>query len=273
MASSTLQTSGFLTHYREAGTPGKTPLVLVHDGAFGGSGDVSWGRVIPHLERDYHIFAPDLLGWGGSDKAVFFDRAPYAPRVAQLQSFCEQLGISDAIFMGVSFGASVLLRWATDTASPPPARHIIALNGTGGPMRKPEGLQALAAFDPPTLEGMRELSLWLFDDHDGFEQQVQERFAAAMVPGHWESMMAVRVRNPEAGPLPEDTFLADLSRVRVPVTFVEGTRDRMLEAGWSEVLAQKTPGSQAITIDASHEPNIDDPEALVDVFRRLVTQQ
>lgn len=140
-------------------------------------------------------------------------------------------------------------------------------------MRKPEGLQALAAFDPPTLEGMRELSLWLFDDHDGFEQQVQERFAAAMVPGHWESMMAVRVRNPEAGPLPEDTFLADLSRVRVPVTFVEGTRDRMLEAGWSEVLAQKTPGSQAITIDASHEPNIDDPEALVDVFRRLVTQQ
>lgn len=272
MEQKSLFTSGFHTHYVETGTPGKTPLVLVHDGAFGASGTVTWGRFIPHVENDYHVFAPDLLGWGGSDKAVFFDRAPYAPRVAQLQSFCEQLGIDDAIFMGVSFGASVLLRWAISADSPPPARKIIAINGTGGPLRKPEGLEALGAFDPPTMDRLRELCSWLLDDYDGLDEHLEQRFAAAMVPGHWESMMAVRVRNPDAAPVPADTFFDDLARVSVPVVYLEGTRDKMLEPGWSDILTSHTPGSVAVTMDSSHEPNIDNPEALLEVFRNIVSQ-
>lgn len=273
MEEKVIQTSGFHTTYIETGTPGKTPLVLVHDGAFGASGAVSWGRFIPLVEGEYHVFAPDLLGWGGSDKAVFFDRAPYAPRVAQLQSFCEQLGIRDAIFMGVSFGASVLLRWATSAVSPPPAQAIIAINGTGGPMRKPEGLEALGSFDPPSMGRLRDLCLWLLDDHEGLEQHLEERFEAAMVPGQWESMMAVRVRNPEAPPVPVDTFFDDLSRVTAPVVYVEGTRDKMLEPGWSEVLKNHTPGSTSVTMNSSHEPNIDNPELLLEVFRTLVNKK
>jgi pimeloyl-ACP methyl ester carboxylesterase len=267
-----IKSGGLTTSYLEAGTAGKQPIVLVHDGAFGASGEISWGRFIPHVADDYHVFAPDLLGWGGSDKVVFFDRAPYAPRVAQLRDFCDQLGISHAIFMGVSFGASVLLRWATEADSPPPASLVVAVNGTGGPMRKPEGLQALANFDPPTPEAMTELMLWLVDEHPGLDEHVAARFVAAMKPGHWEAMMAIRVRNPEASPLPQDTFLEDLGRVTTPIAFVEGTRDKLLEPGWSAVLQEKTPGSVAVSIDAQHEPNIDNPAALAEVLRTLVSK-
>lgn len=268
-----IRTGSFTTAYVEAGTSASPPLVLVHDGAFGASAEISWDRFIPLVEERFHVYAPDLLGWGHSDKVAFFDRAPYAPRVEQLRQFAAELGITDAVFMGVSFGASVLLRWAVAEQSDIPARGIIAVSGTGGPFRKPEGLQALANYDPPTLEGMTELVGWLTEDFPGLDEHVQRRFDCAMQPGHWETMMAPRLKNPASSfSPPPDGFLHTLQRVSVPVVYVEAIRDRMVEPDWSAELVSRTPGSTRVLLECGHEPNIDKPELLVDVLNQSVAQ-
>ncbi|RMI28932.1 alpha/beta fold hydrolase [Nocardia stercoris] len=61
---STADVDGFRIFYREAGTPGKPKLLLLH--GFPTSSHM-FRDLIPHLADDFHIVAPDLPGFGRSD--------------------------------------------------------------------------------------------------------------------------------------------------------------------------------------------------------------
>lgn len=61
-------TRGLKTHYYEAGEDGH-PLILLHSGEYGGCAESSWSVVMPMLAAEgFHVYAPDWLGFGQSDK-------------------------------------------------------------------------------------------------------------------------------------------------------------------------------------------------------------
>jgi len=60
----TASADGFNIFYREAGTPGKPKLLLLH--GFPSSGHM-FRDLIPLLSENFHIVAPDLPGFGRSD--------------------------------------------------------------------------------------------------------------------------------------------------------------------------------------------------------------
>ena len=74
------------TFYLSAGTG--EPLVLLH-GAGGGA--VLWGPIIDLLSKHFHIIAPDVVGYGESDKPD----APYDKKFFStwLCKFCDSLNI------------------------------------------------------------------------------------------------------------------------------------------------------------------------------------
>ena len=270
----TVRAGGWVTRYLEVGDPSAPTVVLLHDGAYGASGELSWGRVADLLSDRYHVLAPDMLGWGGADKVIFFDRSPYTPRIEQISSFCRALDVRDAVFVGVSFGGSVLLRALVQPDQPFPARLAIALNATGGPFRRPEGLVELSDYAMPSLDAARRITALLVDDIDAVEKHVVERYENSLIPGHWEVMTASAMRNPAAGPPPPPAdFLPLLSAVTVPVVFVEGTRDQLLEPGWAATMSKATPGSRALTAAFAHEPNIDAPGELADLLVRIIAEE
>ena len=60
---------GYRYHYYYAPSQGSKPTLLFVHGFPSTSQD--WHRLIPHLERDgYGIIAPDVLGYGGTDKPI-----------------------------------------------------------------------------------------------------------------------------------------------------------------------------------------------------------
>jgi pimeloyl-ACP methyl ester carboxylesterase len=53
--------------YESMGDPLKPPLLLIH--GFGAS-LYHWRYNLPSLAKDYHVFAIDMLGFGGSSKPI-----------------------------------------------------------------------------------------------------------------------------------------------------------------------------------------------------------
>lgn len=270
-ATRTVVAGGFRTTYLEAGDPGRDTVVLLHDGGFGTTAALCWGPVIERLSTDFHVVAPDLQGWGGTDKVVYLDRSPYTGRLAHVAAFTRELGIEKAHFAGVSFGGSLLLRALVDPTGPWPVDRAVSFSGTGGPFRLPEGMAALAEYEP-SLEAAERATALLVRSTEGLSEHIAQRHANSLIPGHWESLMAPRLSNPAVKrELPPDTFLDQLRTVRTPLLLVEGRYDTLLEPGWSKKLADLAPGATAVEVDHGHEPNIEAPDEasrlLADFFR------
>jgi len=260
---------GLNTRYIEAGTVGKPLLVLLHDGAFGATAELCWDRVIDALLDEFHIFAPEMLGWGGTDKVVFLDRSPYAGRIPHIAAFVETLGLQGATFVGASFGGSMALRAAVAAGNPWRIGRLMSISGTGGPYRLPEGIQALADFTPD-LESCRKLTELVTGTTEGLEDHIRSRLEGSLIAGQWECMVAPRLKNPATErPANTDPFLEQLRSLDVPVVLVAGARDPLLERGWANEMAKCSNKISVIEVDAGHEPNINQPELVADLVREF----
>lgn len=234
-------------------------MVLLHDGTFGTTAENCWSRVIEHLADDFYIFAPELLGWGGTDKVVYFDRSPYAARIPHIAAFVEAKGIPEAFFAGVSFGGSLLVRAMLETGNPWRVKRAVSISGSGGPYRLATGNQALAEY-VPSLKAAEDLTKLLVTDVSELGHHVQDRYQNSLVPGHWEALAAPRLRNPSLDkPPPQDNYVEQLATLNIPLLLVAGARDQLLESRWAEKLAAISPMISTTELQSGHEPNISDP--------------
>lgn len=262
---------GFNTRYLEAGTRGKPVLVLVHDGAFGTTAELCWEGLLGPLSRDYHILAPELLGWGGTDKVVYFDRSPYSARIPHIAAFVREMGIAQADFLGSSFGGSLIMRATVAPDNPWNIRRAMSLSGSGGPYRLQSGIEALADYTP-SIEAATRLTELIAGSTAGLGDHIQQRHANSLIAGHWETLIAPRLKNPSVQRTPPaDDYLDRLAATQVPSILVEGQRDPLLEKGWATKLAALSPLISSIVIDAGHEANIECPDKVVDLVRTHFT--
>ncbi|MFI6344188.1 alpha/beta fold hydrolase [Streptomyces sp. NPDC050560] len=282
----TVDADGFCTHYWEAvpdGTPRGT-VVLVHDGAFGSDAATSWGEVIRLLGDDHRVLAPDLIGFGDSDKAVYLDRSPYVYRAAHLAAFCTAVGVGTgetggsggpgnagsaggaggAHFVGHSFGGSLVLRALASATPSLPARSGVSISGSGGPWRSPPAVAELGRFDG-TEKDMRRLLDLMVDDYPGLDRAVQARYANTRKPGHVETCLSGRLKHPDppvAPPAAGAPWPEALRECPVPLLVVAGDRDPLMEPGWTDHFADLSPRVSVRHLDAKHAPNMDRPDEI-----------
>jgi pimeloyl-ACP methyl ester carboxylesterase len=255
----TVVAGGFQTRYLEAGDRAKPTLILVHDGAFGTTAELCWQDIIGELSDDYHILAPELLGWGGTDKVVYFDRSPYAARIPHIEAFVRELNVASADYLGASFGGSLILRATVAPGNPWKIKRAISMSGSGGPYRLQSGIEALADYTP-SLEAAEKLTALIAGSTTGLEDHIRQRHENSLIPGHWEALMAPRLKNPSVTrAAPVDDYLDCLAQTMIPALLIAGSRDPLLENGWAEKLAALSPNLSAVRIDAGHEPNIECP--------------
>jgi pimeloyl-ACP methyl ester carboxylesterase len=105
--SHTRRANGIRQHYLEAGEG--PPVVLLH-----GFPETSyaWRHQIPVLAKSYRVIAPDLRGYGETDKpSTGYDKRNMANDVRELMA---GLGIEKAAIVGHDRGARVATRFAKD---------------------------------------------------------------------------------------------------------------------------------------------------------------
>jgi pimeloyl-ACP methyl ester carboxylesterase len=259
----------FRTQCILAGEESSPPVVLLHDGAWGGCGLLSWGDIIPRLASRYRVVVPDMLGFGQTDKAVFLDRSPYSFRADHIFALLDQLGIAQPVHViGNSFGGSVAVRML-ETHSHRLA-SVVSINGTGGPWRTEFARSELGRWDGSRGDLGRIVEhLVERTNRFDFEAQLNERLASAVTNGHYRSMMAPSLAQPAAlgqGGAGNDNFPASLTASNVRVLLAGGLRDTLVETHWIENLSSHLRLPSSIWMDTKHSPNIDHPEATYDML-------
>ncbi len=90
-------------HYVEAGRG--EPMIMIHGWLCWGA---YWKKIIPLISNRYHVYAPDLLGHGISDKPlgkeVSYGTDAQAERII---AFMNALGIRKAVLVGHSMGGEI----------------------------------------------------------------------------------------------------------------------------------------------------------------------
>ncbi|MGO1561572.1 2-hydroxy-6-oxo-6-phenylhexa-2,4-dienoate hydrolase [Actinomycetales bacterium JB111] len=265
-----VELGGLVTRYYEGGDPTAPSVLLVHDGSYGSDALLSFGAVAELLADEFHVVLPDLLGWGGSAKSHRFDESLYAPRIRQLAQLASHLGITEVHAVGNSFGGSLLLHAAIEKALP--LASVTSIAGTGGPWRSETGLTAMADYRTTEADARRISNLVVTDDVASAEH-VEHRYRNSTIPGHWESIRAWGLKNPDApAAAPGGSYPESLGTVSVPVLLVEGDSDVMVDAGWTGKAAEAAPSVRTRGIDTGHSPNIDRPDVVADLVREVVHQ-
>jgi pimeloyl-ACP methyl ester carboxylesterase len=248
-----IDAGGIRTHYLEAGAG--EPLILLHSAEFGGRAEFSWRYTIDALAEHFHVLAPDMVGFGGTEKIFnFSDRNGF--RVRHIRAFMDVLGIESAHFMGNSFGGSILQTVAAEEQPAWGIRSIVSVSG-GGYAPDNAARRVLTDYDA-SRDGMRALMQVLFWDARWWSDDlVEERWRASIEPGAWEAVAAARLARPGV----HKGFASvrgDVRRIRVPVLIVGGAEDLLREPGCWEELHRQIPGSELKVYSlARHCPHIE----------------
>jgi len=121
----TTQVEGLNIFYREAGPKGAPVVLLLHGYP---TSSHMYRNLIPILSEQYHLIAPDLIGFGFSDapnNKVF--RYTFDNLTKYMQGFVDQLGLKRFAIQVFDYGAPVGFRLAV--ANPEKITGIISQNG------------------------------------------------------------------------------------------------------------------------------------------------
>lgn len=268
----TVQAGSFRTRVLEAGPEGAEPVLLLHDGAWGGSASSSWPQLMPILATRYRVIAPDLLGFGESAKAVFFDQAPVESRIDHVRELLAALGeLRPVHLVGCSFGGALGLRALVRPEPPFAIRSVVSVCGAGGAESRTElAIRELGRWDGMRDDLARILALLMDRDSAAFETLLDERLRCALQPGHYRAVMAASLPLPE--PLRRDVaddWPGPLTGTTTPLLLIRGERDVLLEPDWAERIRAVRPDAVEIVLDSRHAPQLDRADELGDALLRF----
>ncbi|HEU4562671.1 MAG TPA: haloalkane dehalogenase [Longimicrobium sp.] len=135
---------GLRMHYVDEGPQGGATVLMLH-------GEPSWSylyrKMIPVIAgAGFRAMAPDLVGFGRSDKPAHRGAYSYAAHVGWMQAFIETLGLREITLVGQDWGSLVGLRVAAE--NPDRLARIVAANAAlpTGEGRAPLVFRAWQAF-------------------------------------------------------------------------------------------------------------------------------
>ncbi len=176
---------GIKTNYLEAGAG--PPVVLVHGSGPGVTAYANWRLTIPDLAPHFRVLAPDMAGFGFSDKPGGV--ADLAAWVGQLTGFLDALGIERASVVGNSFGGSIGIRLAVD--HPDRVDRLVLMGATGISFPITEGLDQVWGYQP-SFENMRRILDYFAYSRELVNDELAEvRYRAALAPGVQEAFSAL----------------------------------------------------------------------------------
>ena len=218
------EANGIRTNYLEAGKGDETVL-LIHGSGPGVTSYANWRVVVPSLAEDFHVVAPDMVGFGYSDRpeGVTYGLQTWADQTVGLM---DTLGIEKAHLVGNSFGGAIALRIATQ--HPERVGKLVLMGSMGVPFEITEGLDRVWGYEP-SFENMRKvLDVFAYSRELVNDELAKVRFEGSTQPGFQEAFSAMfpapRQRWVEAMVTPDE----DIRKLPHRTLIVHGREDQVI---------------------------------------------
>ncbi len=229
----TADAGGIKTNYLEAGEG--PAVVLIHGSGPGVTAYANWRLVIPALAERFHVIAPDMVGFGYTDRPsdVEFSVQTWADQTVALM---DSLNIGSAGLVGNSFGGAIALRIAVQ--HPDRVDRLVLMGSMGVDFPITEGLERVWGYTP-SFENMRGvLDVFAYNRELVPDELAEVRYRASMQPGFQESFAAMfpapRQRWVEAMRTPDD----DLRKIPHDTLVIHGREDQVIPEQTSIALHQ-----------------------------------
>ena len=218
-----LVTGRFETNFHDQGDG--FPLLMIHGSGPGVSAWANWRGVIPSLAGKHRVIAPDMVGFGFTERPEGFSYNLEA-WVDQLISLLDALDIKQTDIIGNSFGGAVAL--TTCIRYPERVRKLVLMGSVGIDFELTPGLDAVWGYSP-SFENMRELmDLFAWDRNLVNDELAQLRYEASMRPGVQESYASLF-------PAPRQRWVAalasdeqDIRGIDKPTLVIHGREDQVI---------------------------------------------
>jgi 2-hydroxymuconate-semialdehyde hydrolase len=182
----TIDVDGIATNYHDEGHG--DPVVLIHGSGPGVTAWANWRNTIPHLARNFRVLAPDILGFGYTERpsGVEYNSETWTNH---LIGFLDALGLEKVSIVGNSFGGSLALNIATK--HPERVDRLVLMGSVGVPFDITDGLDAVWGFEPSLPAMRRLLDIFAYDRSLVNDELAELRLAAATRPGVQEAFSAM----------------------------------------------------------------------------------
>lgn len=227
---------GYETYYHEEGDGDH--VLLIHGSGLGVSAWANWRLLIPQLTPKYHVFAPDLIGFGRSEKPdIAYNKEVW---VNHMIHFIEEKMKPPVYIVGNSLGGVISLHLAK--RRPDLVKKQVLMGTPGLAFELTEGLD-IAWGSEPGIENMRRM-IRIFAYNQSLaedEELVKVRHEASIAPGVPETFAAMfpppRQRHIDDLVLTEE----ELKQIETPTLALHGREDRVIPIEVSWKMAQIMP--------------------------------
>lgn len=234
-----IKTGNFETNYHDRGK-GET-VVLLHGSGPGVTSWANWNKVFPLMENDFRIVAPDMVGFGFTERPEnqAFNMAVW---VQQTIDLFDALEIEKAHLVGNSFGGALALSMAIQY--PERINKLVLMGSMGVSFPITYGLDRVWGYTP-SYENMQELlDIFTYDHSFITEDLIKSRFESSMQPGFQESfsqMFPAPRQNGVEGMAGNQNYIRDIIHETL---VIHGREDRVIPLENSLRLVQMIRNAQ-----------------------------
>jgi len=260
--------AGDIAYLRQGQGP---PLLLLHGIP---SSSYLWRDVIDPLSASFDVLAPDLLGYGDSDKRLDADLS-IAAQARYVVAFMETIGVHQAAVIGHDIGGGVAQLMAAD--EPQRVARLILIDSA---VDNNWPVPVIARLKEPAWDHI----MVNIDLRKGLREGLETGIVTAgrvtdEVVDEWtrpfQDLGGRRAYLRAARALNNRDLVGrskHIEEIETPTLILWGANDAFLEPRWAEVLQHKFRNSTVEIIDpGGHFLPLDRPEAVVEAITRFLT--
>lgn len=182
----TIKTGSFNTNYHDLGKG--HPIVMLHGSGPGVTAWGNWNKVFEPLSKNYRVIAPDMQGFGFSERKPD-DVYSMNNWVQQTIDLFDALGIEKAHLVGNSFGGALALSMAIKY--PERVDKLVLMGSMGVSFPITYGLDQVWGYTPSEANMEKMLELFTYDHSFATPDLIKTRYESSIQEGFQESFHAM----------------------------------------------------------------------------------